>query len=75
MKMGHCTGTKREKKGSQDWYRAIEQATIERITKEWAAFAEAEVAALEAIMRDVREVRAHAIEGYEAWMDAQRQAA
>jgi (2Fe-2S) ferredoxin len=30
-------GTKRERKGSTDWYRAIEQANIERITKEWGA--------------------------------------
>jgi hypothetical protein len=37
MKRGHCKGTKRERKGSSDWYRAIEQANIDRITKEWEA--------------------------------------
>ena len=37
MKRGHCTGTKREKKGASDWYKAIEQANIDRITKEWTA--------------------------------------
>jgi hypothetical protein len=30
-------GTKRERKGSTEWYRAIEQANIERIEQEWAA--------------------------------------
>ena len=30
-------GTKRERKGSTEWYRAIEQANIERIEKEWTA--------------------------------------
>jgi|SRR6516162_1436361 hypothetical protein len=37
VKRGHCTGTKREKKGASDWYKAIEQANIDRITKEWTA--------------------------------------
>jgi hypothetical protein len=37
MKRGHVKGTKREKQGSSDWYRDIEQANIERIEKEWAA--------------------------------------
>jgi hypothetical protein len=37
VKRGHCKGTKRERKGSTEWYRAIEQAIIERIEKEWAA--------------------------------------
>jgi hypothetical protein len=37
MKMGHVTGTKREKKGSQDWYKAIEEEHIRRIEAEWAA--------------------------------------
>ena len=31
------TGTKRERTGSRDWYRAIEQEHLARITKEWAA--------------------------------------
>jgi hypothetical protein len=33
---GYCRGTKKERKGSTDWYKAIEQANIDRITKEWA---------------------------------------
>ena len=37
MKRRHCTGLKREKKGSQDWYKAIEAAHIARIEREWAA--------------------------------------
>ena len=37
MKRGHVTGHKKERKGSQDWYHAIEQANIERITREWEA--------------------------------------
>ena len=37
MSRGHVTGHKKERKGSQDWYREIEQANIERIEKEWAA--------------------------------------
>jgi hypothetical protein len=35
VKFGHCRGTKQERKGSTDWYKAIEQANIDRITKEW----------------------------------------
>jgi hypothetical protein len=37
MKHGHCTGTKREKKGSQDWYKAIEAENLKRIEAEWQA--------------------------------------
>jgi hypothetical protein len=37
MKMGQVTGHKKERKGSSDWYRDIEQANIDRITKEWEA--------------------------------------
>jgi hypothetical protein len=33
---GHATGHKRERKGSTDWYKTLEQANIDRITKEWA---------------------------------------
>jgi hypothetical protein len=36
MKRGHVTGTKREKRGSQDWYKTIEAAHIARIEAEWA---------------------------------------
>jgi hypothetical protein len=35
MSRGHVTGHKRERKHSTDWYREIEQANIDRITKEW----------------------------------------
>jgi hypothetical protein len=37
MKRGHVTGTKKEARGSQDWYKAIEEAHIRRIEAEWAA--------------------------------------
>ena len=37
MTKGHCTGEKKERTGSQEWYRAIEQANIDRIEKEWLA--------------------------------------
>jgi len=35
MRYGHVTGHKKERKGATDWYREIEQANIDRITKEW----------------------------------------
>ena len=37
MKHGHVKGTKRERKGASDWYKAIEQINIDRITKECEA--------------------------------------
>ena len=37
MKMGHTTGQKKERKGSSDWYRELEQANIDCVTKEWEA--------------------------------------
>jgi hypothetical protein len=37
MKRGHVTGTKREKKGAQDWYKQIKAAHIRRIEAEWQA--------------------------------------
>jgi len=37
MRRGHVTGHKKERTGSTDWYRDIEQANIDRITKEWEA--------------------------------------
>ena len=37
MKMGHVTGTKKEKKGASDWYRKIEEETIRKVEAEWAA--------------------------------------
>ena len=37
MKYGHVVGTKKEKKGAQDWYRVHEEENIRRIEAEWAA--------------------------------------
>jgi hypothetical protein len=37
MKRGHVTGTKREKKGAQNWYKPIAEANIRRIEAEWVA--------------------------------------
>ena len=37
MSRGHVTGLKKEKKGSQNWYREIEEANIRRIEAEWQA--------------------------------------
>jgi hypothetical protein len=31
MKKGHCTGQKRERKDSTDWYRSIEEENIRRV--------------------------------------------
>jgi hypothetical protein len=35
MKWGHVTGHKKERKGSQDWYKALEEENIRRIEGEW----------------------------------------
>jgi hypothetical protein len=35
MKIGHVTGRKVEKKGSTDWYKAIEEEHIRRIEQAW----------------------------------------
>jgi hypothetical protein len=37
MSRGHVTGHKREKKGSQDWYKQIEAENLARIEAAWAA--------------------------------------
>lgn len=37
MKYGHVTGTKRERTGSSDWYKELEEATIRKIEAEWQA--------------------------------------
>lgn len=37
MKRGHVTGTKRERTGASDWYKAIEAANIQKIEAEWQA--------------------------------------
>jgi len=34
---GHCRGTKKERKGSQDWYRAIQAEHLRKIEAEWQA--------------------------------------
>ena len=39
--MGHVTGHKKERKGSQDWYRDIQAAHLRKIEAEWAAKAAA----------------------------------
>jgi len=35
MKMGHVRGDKKERKGSTDWYKAIEAENLARIEAEW----------------------------------------
>jgi hypothetical protein len=37
MKMAHPTGHKKEKKGSTEWYKAIEAENLKRIEAEWEA--------------------------------------
>ena len=37
MKHGHVTGTKKEKRGSTDWFRKIEEEHIRKIEAEWQA--------------------------------------
>jgi hypothetical protein len=37
MKHGHVTGTKQERKGASDWYKAIEEENIRRMEAEWHA--------------------------------------
>jgi hypothetical protein len=37
VKHGHVTGTKKERKGSTNWYRKIEEDNIRRIEAEWQA--------------------------------------
>ena len=37
MKHGHVTGTKKERKGSADWYKQIEEENSRRIEAEWQA--------------------------------------
>src|SRR5215471_11974307 len=40
MKMGHVTGNKKERKGSSDWYREIQEAHLARIEAEFSAKAQ-----------------------------------
>ena len=37
MKRGHVVGTKRERQGAGDWYKAIEDEHLKRIEAEWQA--------------------------------------
>lgn len=37
MKRGHVVGTKRERKGSQDWFKAREAEIIAQVEREWQA--------------------------------------
>jgi len=37
MKHGHCYGTKKEKKGSTDWYKQYEEENIRKIEAQWQA--------------------------------------
>ena len=49
MKRGHVTGTKREKQGASDWYKAIEAENIARIDAEQAALDALTAAAKDAL--------------------------
>ena len=35
MKRGHVTGTKKERKGSNDWYKQITEENMRRVEAEW----------------------------------------
>jgi hypothetical protein len=37
MKRGHVVGTKRERKGSTDWYKSIEEENVRKVEAEWQA--------------------------------------
>jgi hypothetical protein len=37
MKHGHVTGTKKERQGSTDWYREIEEENIRKVEADWQA--------------------------------------
>lgn len=36
MKRGHVTGNKKERKGSNDWYKPIYEEIIRQVEAEWA---------------------------------------
>lgn len=40
MSRGHVTGHKKERKGSSDWYKELEEAECQRVEREWAANAQ-----------------------------------
>lgn len=56
MKYGHVTGTKRERRGASDWYKAIEEEHIRRIEAEW--YAKEEAAYYEALQAAEERARA-----------------
>jgi hypothetical protein len=37
MQHGHVTGHKKERKGSNDWYKQIAEENIRRVEAEWQA--------------------------------------
>ena len=37
MKRGHVTGHKKERKGHNDWYKAIAEENLRRVEAAWAA--------------------------------------
>ena len=37
MKRGHVTGNKKERKGHNDWYKAIAEENLRRVEAAWAA--------------------------------------
>lgn len=37
MKRGHVTGAKRERKGTSDWYKQLEEENIRTIEAQWQA--------------------------------------
>ena len=37
MKRGHVKGTKQEKPGASDWYKALEEENIRKIEAAWQA--------------------------------------
>ena len=44
MSRGHATGMKKERKGHNDWYRAIAEEHLKRVEQEWQAKAQAQQA-------------------------------
>ena len=68
MKRGHVVGTRKVTRKHQAWYDATQEAHLARITQDWAAFAQAEATAIEQIVRDVRDVSTHALQGYMAYV-------
>ena len=66
MKMGHVTGLKKERRGATPAFDAMQAAHLARITQEWAAFAQAEAAALDQIVSRVGQDCTTAVMAFEA---------